>query len=353
MSENDGKGDPRDDLWLAVCEGDHAMVETIVERPDLARGTTDEGFRGRWPRCTAGIRASPICFSVTAPSSTRSPRRPSGARISSILLDRGEADVGARSADGWTPLHLAAYFGHRETAAMLLDRGADTAARSANDLENTPLHAALAGGRDPVVELLVERGADVNAVANGFRPLDIADRRREQAMVEYLRAHGAQSRGAMTPRRWKRALGLGAVALGLLAPSAGQERPPNPHATRRRLAGRWPRTRSWPVTPRRELGVAVQSHWFGVGAIVAFAEAGVGAVAAVVRRSFVRSPGPRAHARGPHRARGARRLLEADPHPDVRQVGMIDAAGRVERTPEKRDHRRGHQTGRTTACRRT
>ena len=83
-----------------------------------------------------------------------------------------------------------------------------------------------------------------------------------------------------------------------------------------------------PVTG--ELGVAVQSHWFGVGAIVPFAEAGVGAVAT---QSFVDpSYGPL----GLELMRGGRTapealagLLEADPHPEVRQVAMIDAAGRV------------------------
>ena len=79
-----------------------------------------------------------------------------------------------------------------------------------------------------------------------------------------------------------------------------------------------------------QLGVAVQSHWFGVGAIVAFAEAGVGAVAT---QSFVDpSYGPlglelmRAGRTAPEALAG---LLEADPHPDVRQVAMIDAGGRV------------------------
>jgi uncharacterized Ntn-hydrolase superfamily protein len=96
-----------------------------------------------------------------------------------------------------------------------------------------------------------------------------------------------------------------------------------------------------------ELGVAVQSHWFGVGAIVAFAEAGVGAVAT---QSFVDpSYGPlglelmRAGRTGPDALAG---LLEADPHPDVRQVAMIDAAGRVAaHTGENAIIAAGHHVG--------
>jgi uncharacterized Ntn-hydrolase superfamily protein len=96
-----------------------------------------------------------------------------------------------------------------------------------------------------------------------------------------------------------------------------------------------------------ELGVAVQSHWFGVGAIVAFAEAGVGAVAT---QSFVDpSDGPlglelmRAGRTAPEALAG---LLEADPHPDVRQVAMIDAAGRVAaHTGENAIIAAGHHVG--------
>jgi ankyrin repeat protein len=183
----------RDDLWLAICEGDQASAEAIVEeRPDLARGRTDEGlplplaaiYRGHPGVADLLLRhgAELDVFSAAALGRTDQ---------LAVLIDRGEADLGARSPDGWTALHLAAFFGHRDTAAMLLDRGADPAARSKNDLDNTPLHAALAGGRGPVAELLVERGADVNAVAGGLRPLDIAAEREDHEMMAFLTRHGA------------------------------------------------------------------------------------------------------------------------------------------------------------------
>jgi uncharacterized Ntn-hydrolase superfamily protein len=79
-----------------------------------------------------------------------------------------------------------------------------------------------------------------------------------------------------------------------------------------------------------ELGVAVQSHWFAVGPIVPWAEAGVGAVAT---QSFVEPAyGPRALAR--LRAGGAApevlaALVGEDPGEATRQVAIVDAAGRV------------------------
>ena len=79
-----------------------------------------------------------------------------------------------------------------------------------------------------------------------------------------------------------------------------------------------------------QLGVAVQSHWFSVGALVAWAEAGVGAVAT---QSFVEvSYGPLGLAllrSGRTAEEALRGLVEADPHPEVRQVAIVDAAGTV------------------------
>src|SRR5215216_856240 len=79
-----------------------------------------------------------------------------------------------------------------------------------------------------------------------------------------------------------------------------------------------------------EIGVAVQSHWFAVGQIVPWAEAGVGAVAT---QSFVDpSYGKlgldllRAGKSAPEALRG---LLGTDGSCEVRQVAMIDPSGNV------------------------
>src|SRR5213593_2117948 len=60
------------------------------------------------------------------------------------LIAADPAAVGSYSPDGWTPLHLAAFFGHPKIAELLLAAGADVTARSRNPNANTPLHAALA-----------------------------------------------------------------------------------------------------------------------------------------------------------------------------------------------------------------
>jgi len=96
-----------------------------------------------------------------------------------------------------------------------------------------------------------------------------------------------------------------------------------------------------------ELGVAVQSHWFSVGSIVAWAEAGVGAVAT---QSFV---DPSYGKNGLDMMRAGKsapdtlkELLEKDEGREVRQVAMIDAQGRVDAWTGKNDiQSAGHIVG--------
>ena len=67
--------------------------------------------------------------------------------------------MNAFSDDGWTPLHLAAFFGHPKIAELLLAHAADVAARSRNANGNTPLHAALAANQKMVAGLLMAAAA--------------------------------------------------------------------------------------------------------------------------------------------------------------------------------------------------
>lgn len=79
-----------------------------------------------------------------------------------------------------------------------------------------------------------------------------------------------------------------------------------------------------------ELGVAVQSHWFGVGPIVSWARAGVGAVAtqSIAEPAF----GPQLLDRleaGQQPAAALAEVLAADPQAGFRQVAVVGASGAV------------------------
>lgn len=96
-----------------------------------------------------------------------------------------------------------------------------------------------------------------------------------------------------------------------------------------------------------QLGVAVQSHWFSVGSLVPWAQAGVGAIAT---QSFIEVrygvSGLDLMASGLSAPRTLDALLAADANPGVRQVAMIDASGQVAvHTGENCIQYAGHLTG--------
>jgi uncharacterized protein len=142
------------------------------------------------------------------------------------LLAGNRSLVAAVSSDGWTPLHLAAFFGKMDAARLLLNKGASVTATSGNEMRNTPLHAAAAGQHAAIVKLLLDHGADANArqaggwtpihsaaqngdlesaralidggaqvsarAENNQQPLDLALTKARQAMAEFLEANGAR-----------------------------------------------------------------------------------------------------------------------------------------------------------------
>ncbi|HEY3935547.1 MAG TPA: ankyrin repeat domain-containing protein [Gemmatimonadales bacterium] len=96
------------------------------------------------------------------------------ARLEMILAaDPGLVDTYA--VDGWTPLHLAAFFGSVRAAQFLLVHGADPRRIARNAMANTPLHAAVAAKRVDLVPILLDAGADPALECAGYTPLAIAE----------------------------------------------------------------------------------------------------------------------------------------------------------------------------------
>ena len=117
-----------------------------------------------------------------------------------------------------------------------------------------------------------------------------------------------------------------AIVLSLTLPLLAQQRPVNTYS----IVAHDPTT--------GQIGVAVQSHWFAVGQIVPWAEAGVGAVAT---QSFV---DPSYGKLGLDLLRAGKdskstltALLSADAACQVRQVAVIDARGTVATFTGSRD----------------
>jgi ankyrin repeat protein len=78
-----------------------------------------------------------------------------------------DVGVDARSPDGFTPLHLACFFGHVDAVRVLLDVGAEVNAVADNPMKVQPLHSATAARNAAIVKSLLAAGADANAEQEG------------------------------------------------------------------------------------------------------------------------------------------------------------------------------------------
>ncbi len=93
-----------------------------------------------------------------------------------VLLLKHKAKANARDRNGRTALHQAAFAGHAEIVAALIDAGADVQARDASQ-QRTPLLEAARGGQLATLEALLAAHADVGATdAQGNDALALACR---------------------------------------------------------------------------------------------------------------------------------------------------------------------------------
>jgi ankyrin repeat protein len=205
-------------FFEAIRAGDRGKVEELLNGNAGLLGAKDEKGLGAYPAAKYSGRGE----------------------IAALLLERGiELDVfsacmaGAReraveligrdpelvktySSDGWTPLHLACFFGQPALVETLIAQGAEVNARSRNSSQNAPLHAAAAGRSRETVRILLEHGAEVNArQEGGWTALHAASQNGDVEMVRLLIAGGAdvQMRAANQQNALDLALGKGHQAV--------------------------------------------------------------------------------------------------------------------------------------------
>ena len=182
------------DMMAAVTAGDTERVTALLaEDPALAMARGNDGvsaillarYRFDRPTLDALLAADPDLDLFEASAVGRIDR------VRAALADDPEV-VARFSPDGFTALHLAAFFGKPEIARLLIDSGASVDMYTRNDFANQPLHAAAAGRHIEVCRVLLAAGADVNATQHGgFTPLHEAAQHGDVEMVELFLSAGA------------------------------------------------------------------------------------------------------------------------------------------------------------------
>ncbi|UKZ57383.1 hypothetical protein TrVGV298_011238, partial [Trichoderma virens] len=92
-------------------------------------------------------------------------------------------DIGLKDRFGWTCLHLAAIYGHKELLLLIIeDCGADI--NIGDNDARTPLHLAIENDKEAVIPLLINAHADVNVKAkDGSTPLHMAVKRKDIVQI--------------------------------------------------------------------------------------------------------------------------------------------------------------------------
>jgi RNA polymerase sigma factor (sigma-70 family) len=116
----------------------------------------------------------------------------------------------------FTALHRAAFNGHSSLVALLLQRRADTEARTRSG--QTPLHVAVSVDQPAIVAQLLAAGADPNHAADhGLTPLHFAAMRDRRELAAQLLDAGAdpeaRDRHGRTPLGWARLKGFETMAM--------------------------------------------------------------------------------------------------------------------------------------------
>jgi uncharacterized protein len=182
------------DIFDAIAAGDLGRVRELIAEDSAIAGARDaEGlsavtqarYHGEDDIVEALLGADPELDVLEAAAVGRFERVRE-------LLEDDAALVTALSPDGFTPLHLAAFFGHPEVARLLVERGADTDVVARNPMRVRPLHSAAAARQLEIAQLLVDDGADVNAPQErGFTPLHAAAQNGDLELARLLLGRGA------------------------------------------------------------------------------------------------------------------------------------------------------------------
>jgi ankyrin repeat protein len=158
-----------EDLFRAIGSGDvEAVRALLIADPTLAGARDEQGVSAALQARYRRERAIEAALRAVGPPLDVFEAAAFGdeARLSEVL-DADPAGATACSADGFTALHFAAFWGGVPVTRLLLARGAEVDAPGRGWMTGTPLHSAASNRNADVVAVLLEAGADPDARQSG------------------------------------------------------------------------------------------------------------------------------------------------------------------------------------------
>ena len=191
----------KEEFLKAVIEGDVARLKEMLKAdPSLAQARDEKGlsailkgvYYGK-KEVVATLLASGVELNIFEASATGQTERVRA------LIKHDAKLANAFSPDGFMPLGLAVFFGHKQTVEVLLAAGAEVNTASRETMKVTPLHSAAAARQVAIARLLIAHGANVNAgqAESGFTPLHEAAGNGDVEFATLLLEHGAKINARM------------------------------------------------------------------------------------------------------------------------------------------------------------
>lgn len=185
-----------DELLAAVKANDGAKARVLLEHnPFLARMKTPNGTLLLTAKYYGAEDALAALLERTQEDRLNLYEASALGRAGRLktILGQSRNRVNEPNPEGFTPLGLAAFFGHGDAVKVLLDHGAAAGETDRSRFANTPLDAAVAANHADVVRILLAAGAPVN-VRDSVRatPLHKAAQHGNMEVVRLLLEHGAE-----------------------------------------------------------------------------------------------------------------------------------------------------------------
>jgi ankyrin repeat protein len=173
-------------IFELIDAGDAEALHALLARePEQAALRDDQGLTALM---RAAYRGGEVFAAVRAADPPLEP-------FDRIMVGESEGlpEPNARTPDGFTPLHMAAFARNADAARKLLEAGADpNVVATASFARVTPLGTCAFAGANDVARLLLEHGADTALTGDGdATPLRVAEANGNDELRELLVAHGA------------------------------------------------------------------------------------------------------------------------------------------------------------------